>query len=53
MLGGGSARVHSRAGGLDSTHFFFFFFLLDLDLGGIVGDVRGGVQGGRRKFKLT
>ena len=50
MLGGGSARVHSRAGGLDSTRFFFFFFFF---LGGIVGDVRGGVQGGRRKFKLT
>ena len=47
MLGGGSARVHSRAGGLDSTRFFFFLF------DGIVGDVRGGVRGGRSKLKLT
>ena len=48
MLGGGSARVHSSAGGLDSTRFYFFFDF-DFDLGGIVGDVRGGVRGGSSK----
>ena len=42
MLGGGSARVHSSAGGLELTPSFFFLFDLGFfDLRGIVGDVRG------------
>ena len=49
MLGGGSARVHSRAGGLDSTRFFFFFCCL----GGIVGDVRGGSARGAEKVQTN
>ena len=50
MLGGGSARVHSRAGGLDSTRFFFFFLFA---LGGIVGDVRGGSARGAEKVQTN